>query len=95
MHGRKRRSASERTLPRRTDQSMAESEARIRAFRENAAPYPYMPGRQTVRASFQLGQAIRWTTIGGDQYEGIITDIEEGVARVNCDDGQTRAVELD
>lgn len=38
---------------------------------------------------------IQWTTIGGDTYTGVVVEVEEGVAVVDCTDGVRRAVELD
>ena len=44
---------------------------------------------------YQVSDFIEWSTISGDTYRGIIVEIEEGTAKVLCDDGVTRAVELD
>jgi hypothetical protein len=38
---------------------------------------------------------IAWDTIGGDHYHGIVLEVEQGVAKVLCDDGVIRSVELD
>ena len=43
----------------------------------------------------KVGDFISWKTIGGDHYSGVIVEIEEGTAVVQCTDGVRRAVELD
>ena len=83
-------------MPEYTDKTWQESADRIQRGRvladdysqTNSAPYP-------KRQHWVPGMPISWETLGGQRYEGIVLEVEEGVAKVECTDGVTRAVELD
>jgi hypothetical protein len=36
---------------------------------------------------------LRWQTLGGDEHEGLVVDVDSNVLIVECTDGVRRAVE--
>lgn len=38
---------------------------------------------------------VQWTTLRGDEYRGVVREVDDNVLIVDCDDGERRAVELD
>lgn len=38
---------------------------------------------------------VKWETIVGKKYEGVVINYESGVATVRLDDGTTKAIEAD
>jgi hypothetical protein len=51
-----------------------------------------VPGVPITHASIKA--IIKWKTIGGNEYEGVIVDLDSNVAIVKCTDGKTRSVEI-
>lgn len=47
----------------------------------------------TDRHMPDVGESYSWTTWGGDQYQGTVTDTDSNVLQVACTDGKTRMVE--
>ena len=47
----------------------------------------------TDRYMPSVGETYSWTTWGGDQYQGTVTDTDSNVLQVACTDGTTRMVE--